>query len=101
MNARHTHRPGIATFLVLWAVLIGAAVLVSSASPAWRSGLRRRVLLAHELCHVLFDRPALEPLQRFDRFDRRRGEDKPAVSGHDEAAWSKNRRGVFVACTPK
>lgn len=34
----------------------GAAVLVSSASPAWRSGLRRRVLLAHELCHVLLDR---------------------------------------------
>lgn len=27
------------------------------------------------------------------------GEDKPAVSGHDESAWSKNRRGVFVACT--
>ena len=29
------------------------------------------------------------------------GEDKPAVSGHDEAAWGKNRRGVFIACTPK
>jgi peptidoglycan-associated lipoprotein len=29
------------------------------------------------------------------------GEDKPAVSGHDESAWSQNRRGVFVACTPK
>ena len=29
------------------------------------------------------------------------GEDKPAVSGHDESAWGQNRRGVFVACTPK
>jgi peptidoglycan-associated lipoprotein len=29
------------------------------------------------------------------------GEDKPAVMGHDEAAWSKNRRGEFIACTPK
>ena len=29
------------------------------------------------------------------------GEDKPAVSGHDESAWGKNRRGEFIACTPK
>lgn len=29
------------------------------------------------------------------------GEDKPAVSGHDESAWGQNRRGVFVDCTPK
>ena len=29
------------------------------------------------------------------------GEDKPAVQGHDESAWSKNRRGEFIACTPK
>jgi peptidoglycan-associated lipoprotein len=28
------------------------------------------------------------------------GEDKPAVQGHDEAAWSKNRRGEFVVLTP-
>ena len=27
------------------------------------------------------------------------GEDKPAVQGHDESAWSKNRRGEFIACT--
>jgi peptidoglycan-associated lipoprotein len=25
------------------------------------------------------------------------GEDRPAVQGHDESAWSKNRRGVFEA----
>ena len=29
------------------------------------------------------------------------GETKPAVQGHNEAAWSKNRRGVFVLLTPK
>lgn len=29
------------------------------------------------------------------------GEDKPAVVGHDESAWSKNRRGEFIALTPK
>jgi peptidoglycan-associated lipoprotein len=29
------------------------------------------------------------------------GEDKPAESGHNEAAWSKNRRGEFVLLRPK
>ena len=29
------------------------------------------------------------------------GRDKPAVSGHDEAAWAKNRRDVFVVLIPK
>ncbi|HEY6168566.1 MAG TPA: OmpA family protein [Verrucomicrobiae bacterium] len=29
------------------------------------------------------------------------GEDRPAVSGHNDAAWSKNRRGEFVLLTPK
>ncbi len=29
------------------------------------------------------------------------GKDKPADDGHDEAAWSKNRRGDFVLCMPK
>ena len=28
------------------------------------------------------------------------GKDKPAVDGHDESAWSKNRRGEFVVLTP-
>lgn len=28
------------------------------------------------------------------------GKDKPAVEGHDESAWSKNRRGEFVVLTP-
>jgi len=29
------------------------------------------------------------------------GEAQPAETGHNEAAWSKNRRGVFVLLTPK
>ena len=29
------------------------------------------------------------------------GKDKPADPGHNEAAWSKNRRGEFIWCTPK
>jgi peptidoglycan-associated lipoprotein len=29
------------------------------------------------------------------------GKDQPVDPGHFEAAWSKNRRGVFVWCTPK
>jgi len=29
------------------------------------------------------------------------GKDQPVDPGHDEAAWAKNRRGVFVYCTPK
>lgn len=29
------------------------------------------------------------------------GKDKPADTGHDEAAWNKNRRGEFILCHPK
>ena len=29
------------------------------------------------------------------------GKDKPADSGHGEAAWNKNRRGEFILCHPK
>jgi len=29
------------------------------------------------------------------------GKDKPVDPGHDESAWSKNRRGAFIWCTPK
>ncbi len=47
--------------------------------------LALRFRVAHELCHVLFDRPSLEPLQRFDRFDRRRGDDKPPVEQRADA----------------
>jgi len=29
------------------------------------------------------------------------GKDQPAVAGHDDAAWSKNRRGEFILVLPK
>jgi peptidoglycan-associated lipoprotein len=29
------------------------------------------------------------------------GKDKPAETGHNEAAWSKNRRGEFILVLPK
>jgi peptidoglycan-associated lipoprotein len=29
------------------------------------------------------------------------GKDKPVDTGHDESAWTKNRRGEFIYCTPK
>jgi peptidoglycan-associated lipoprotein len=28
------------------------------------------------------------------------GEEKPAVEGHDESAWAKNRRAEFVLSNP-
>jgi outer membrane protein OmpA-like peptidoglycan-associated protein len=34
-------------------------------------------------------------------FTRTFGKDQPAVASHDEAAWSKNRRGEFVLVLPK
>jgi len=34
-------------------------------------------------------------------FTRTFGKDKPATIGHDESAWSKNRRGEFVLVLPK
>lgn len=34
-------------------------------------------------------------------FTRSFGKDKPASVGHDEAAWSRNRRGEFVLVLPK
>jgi peptidoglycan-associated lipoprotein len=34
-------------------------------------------------------------------YTRTYGEDRPALEGHDEAAWSKNRRGEFILLKPK
>lgn len=34
-------------------------------------------------------------------FTRTFGKDQPAVASHDQAAWSKNRRGEFVLVLPK
>ncbi len=33
--------------------------------------------------------------------DKSYGEEKPAVVGHDESAWSKNRRGEFAVYAHK
>jgi len=59
----------------------GPAIVVDVSVPV--QVLRFRI--AHEVCHVLFDRPALEPLQHFDRFDRRRGKDKAPVEQRADA----------------
>ncbi len=55
----------------------GAAVLVRPASRAWGLPLRRRVLLAHELCHVLFDaaREGADAVVDFDVVDPERRRD--------------------------
>jgi peptidoglycan-associated lipoprotein len=34
-------------------------------------------------------------------YTRTFGKDKPAIVGHDESAWSKNRRGEFILVLPK
>jgi peptidoglycan-associated lipoprotein len=34
-------------------------------------------------------------------FTRSFGKDQPAIAGHDEASWSKNRRGEFILVLPK
>jgi peptidoglycan-associated lipoprotein len=34
-------------------------------------------------------------------FTRSFGKDQPAVPGHDEASWSKNRRGEFILVLPR
>jgi peptidoglycan-associated lipoprotein len=34
-------------------------------------------------------------------FTKSLGKDLPALTGHDEAAWSKNRRGEFVLVLPR
>ncbi len=34
-------------------------------------------------------------------FTKSLGEMQPAVDGHDESAWGQNRRGQFIAATPK
>lgn len=54
----------------------------------------RRALAAREALAKL----GLDPQRiRTESF----GKDKPAVDGHDEAAWSKNRRDDFVLLHPK
>jgi peptidoglycan-associated lipoprotein len=56
-------------------------------------GERRALALREELVKAGIDANRIQTVSY--------GEAHPAVQGHNEAAWSKNRRGVFVACTPK
>jgi peptidoglycan-associated lipoprotein len=56
-------------------------------------GERRALALREALAKI-----GIDPMRiRTESF----GKDKPADPGHDEAAWSKNRRGEFIWCTPK
>jgi peptidoglycan-associated lipoprotein len=59
-----------------------------------RSLGERRALAAREYLAA----QGIDP-QRMDVISY--GKDKPAVDGHDEAAWSKNRRDEFIVMTPQ
>ena len=56
-------------------------------------GERRALALREALARIGVDPMRIQT--------RSYGKDQPADPGHDEAAWAKNRRGVFVWCTPK
>ena len=55
-------------------------------------GERRALALREELVRL-----GIEP-NRIDTISY--GKDRPEDPGHDESAWSKNRRGVFILLTP-
>lgn len=56
-------------------------------------GERRALALREELAKLGIDQMLVRTLTF--------GEDQPADRGHDESAWRKNRRGVFVLLHPK
>jgi peptidoglycan-associated lipoprotein len=53
-------------------------------------GERRALALREALDHAGIDAGRIRTISY--------GKDKPADTGHDEAAWSKNRRGEFILC---
>jgi len=55
-------------------------------------GDRRALAIREELVNLGTDANRVDTISY--------GKDRPAVQGHDEAAWSKNRRGQFVLLTP-
>src|SRR5215831_75225 len=55
-------------------------------------GERRALALREELVRLGIDPTRVDTISY--------GEDKPIDSGHDEAAWRKNRRGDFVVLSP-
>ena len=92
-----------------WGVSAAAAVAVAAALQA--DGSARLLIEGHadergteEYNRALGERRALALRAELAKqgIDPNRmktisyGEDKPAVLGHDESAWSQNRRGVFV-----
>lgn len=73
--SRLIERMGI---LVIWAEMapeidavsmatpeLGGVIVANSAGTHMQTGCQRRVTLAHELCHILFDRPRMSSLDRF------------------------------------
>jgi len=56
-------------------------------------GERRALALREELAKDSVDAGLIRTISY--------GKDKPVDPGHDEAAWTKNRRGEFIWCTPK
>jgi peptidoglycan-associated lipoprotein len=77
----------------LWAVRIEGNCDERGTEEYNRSLGERRALILRESLIAL----GIEPT-RIDNISY--GEDKPAATGHDEAAWSQNRRGDFVQLTP-
>jgi peptidoglycan-associated lipoprotein len=55
-------------------------------------GERRALALREELANLGVDATRVDTMSY--------GKDRPAEPGHDESAWSKNRRGVFILLTP-
>ncbi len=56
-------------------------------------GERRALALREELARLAIDPNRIRTITW--------GKDKPVAMGHNEAAWSQNRRGVFVLLHPK
>jgi Zn-dependent peptidase ImmA (M78 family) len=44
---------------------LGGVIVANGAGTHMQTGCHRRVTLAHELCHILFDRPRMNGLDRF------------------------------------
>jgi peptidoglycan-associated lipoprotein len=55
-------------------------------------GERRALALREELVSLGVDPARIDTISF--------GKDRPVDSGHDEAAWARNRRGVFLVLTP-
>jgi peptidoglycan-associated lipoprotein len=55
-------------------------------------GERRALALREELANLGVEATRVDTISY--------GKDRPADQGHDESAWSKNRRGVFILLTP-